>query len=76
MQIINGVVIRKPDAKTVVVEVVRKTPHPLYRKLLKRSKTYLVDTNGMEIATGKTVSFVKIRPLSSRKHFQLVKEAK
>lgn len=76
MQVINGIVIQKPDAKTVVVEVVRKTAHPLYRKLLKRSKTFAVDNNGRDLVIGTPVSFVKTRPISKRKHFQLVKEEK
>ena len=59
----------------VIVEVTRKTPHPLYKKLLKRSKKFKVATNGMSATVGDRVSIKETRPISKDTHFALV-EAK
>lgn len=58
--------------ETAVVEVTRIRPHPLYRKLLKRSKKYKVDTVGKEVALGQTVKIVETKPLSKEKHFKIL----
>lgn len=57
---------------TVMVEVVSRTPHKLYGKLLKRSKKYKVDPNGMEVAVGEQVRIEETRPVSKDKHFKII----
>lgn len=59
----------------VIVEVTRKTPHPLYKKLLKRSKKFKVATNGTAVSVGDTVFIRETRPISKDTHFALA-EAK
>jgi len=68
---LNGVVTSVGMKDTVVVEVFRKIPHPLYRKLLKRSKKYSVDTDGKSVAVGDEVSISEIKPISKSKYFKI-----
>ncbi len=64
---------------SVIVEVVRRTPHKLYGKLLKRSKNYIVDAKEHEVVMGNTVKIVETKPISKNKHFkilEIIKEGK
>ena len=54
---------------SAVVEVTSKTPHPLYKKLLTRSKKYIVDVRGKEVKEGEFVTIVERRKMAGNKHF-------
>ncbi|GEM_PF-106634 len=72
MKILEGIIVSTGMNKTVVVEVTRKTPHPLYKKLIKRSKKYKVDNSGFEdLAVGTVVKIVETRPISKNKYFKV-----
>ena len=62
--------------KTVVVEVVRKTPHPLYRKLIKRSGRYMADTGELTLSVGDKVKIAETRPMSKNKFFKVLEVIK
>lgn len=74
METLEGVVVSVKMLKTAVVKVVRRTSHPLYKKLLKRSKKYKVDTTGLEVTVGDWVRISKTRPISKEKHFKIVEK--
>ncbi|MBI5044932.1 MAG: 30S ribosomal protein S17 [Candidatus Levybacteria bacterium] len=57
---------------TAVVEVFRQVPHPLYKKLLKRSKKYKVETEGKTLSVGDYVQIEETKPMSKDKYFKLV----
>jgi len=59
------------DPKTPIVEVVRRTPHPLYKKLMKRSKRFKVDSSNFELSMGQRVRIEETRPLSKDKYFKI-----
>lgn len=67
----TGKVVSTGMTGVVVVEVTRKTPHPLYKKLMKRSKRFKVAVNGKTVAVGDTVSIKETRPISKDTHFAL-----
>lgn len=67
-----GVVVSTKMTGSATVEVTRKVPHPLYRKLLTRSKKYIVDTKGEAVKTGEYVTISQTRKMSGNKHFRLV----
>ncbi len=74
MRTFDGIVISKGMSKTVVVEVTRKTPHPLYKKLIKRSNKLKADNTGFEqVELGNTVRIVETRPISKQKYFKISK---
>ena len=58
-------------SKTLVVEVVRQSIHPLYKKILRKSKKYHVHNEDPGIKLGDMVTIVKTRPLSKTKHYKV-----
>jgi len=73
MRILEGKIISVKMQNTAVVEITRKTPHPLYKKLIKRRKRYKVDTSNQSLSLGDLVRIVETRPVSKDKHFKVVK---
>src|SRR3954452_15910592 len=58
-------------AKTIVVEVTRRVPHPVYKRIVnKRKKFYAHDEQGTA-KVGDVVRIVECRPLSRLKRWQL-----
>lgn len=63
-----GTVVSSKTAKTVTVEVSRTYKHPLYRKVVRSSKTYKVhDLLGANV--GDKVSIVECAPVSRTKRW-------
>jgi len=75
-KVLTGKVISTKMQDTVVVEVTRRVPHKLYKKLLKKSEHFQVDTKGQEVMVGKTVKIVETRPISKYKHFKVIEIVK
>lgn len=75
MKIFKGKVISLKMQKTAVVEVERKFAHPLYKKIMTRSKKYKVDTGEQVLNVGDLVEIIETRPISKDKYFK-VKEIK
>jgi small subunit ribosomal protein S17 len=57
--------------KTITVEVVQITRHPLYRKTMRSTKKMLVHYEGTELAVGDSVTIIETRPISRRKRFMV-----
>lgn len=66
---LQGVVVRNSMQKTVVVEVKRTTIHPLYKKVIRTTKTYKVHDESNEIPVGAMVKIVESRPISKTKRW-------
>lgn len=58
--------------RTVAVVVTNTVTHPLYKKSFTRSKKYLADDQ-LGVKMGDIVELEKIRPISKRKHWKVVK---
>jgi small subunit ribosomal protein S17 len=65
---LNGEVIGANMQKTVTVKVDRSYRHPLYQKVVRRSKTYLVHDE-LGCNPGDLVRIVESKPVSKRKRF-------
>ena len=66
-----GQVVSTRMSKTIVVEVSRRVPHPLYKRIIgKRKKFYAHDEEG-KAKVGDVVRIVECRPLSKLKRWQL-----
>jgi small subunit ribosomal protein S17 len=66
-----GEVVSTKMAKTIVVEVSRRVPHPLYKRIMtKRKKFYAHDENGTA-HVGDVVRIIEHRPISKLKHWML-----
>ena len=66
-----GQVVSTKMQKTIVVEVSRRVPHPLHKRIIgKRKKFYAHDEEG-SAKTGDVVRIVECRPLSKLKRWKL-----
>src|SRR5438067_2948763 len=66
-----GQVVSTKMQKTIVVEVSRRVPHPLYKRIIgKRKKFYAHDEQGTA-KNGDVVRIVETRPLSKLKRWTL-----
>lgn len=70
-KVLTGKVISIKMQNTVVVEVSRREPHPLYKKLLKKSKHFNVDLAGKTVEVGNEVKIVETKPVSKTKYFAI-----
>ncbi len=68
----TGVVVGDRADKTVTVLVERRFAHPLYGKLVTRSKKYPAHDEANEYRVGDTVSIMETRPLSKSKRWRVV----
>jgi small subunit ribosomal protein S17 len=68
----QGVVTSNAMDKTVVVEIQRRTTHPLYRKTIKRSEKLVAHDETNDVNVGDRVRLAETRPLSKRKRWRVV----
>ena len=73
MKAIIGKVVSIKMAKTIIVEVGRQWTHPLYKKIIKRSKRYKVHNEDKGVKEGMTVQIEQTKPISREKFYKLVK---
>jgi small subunit ribosomal protein S17 len=66
-----GIVVESKMAKTAVVEVSRRVPHPLYRRIVTRKKKFYAHDENGEARPGDRVRIVESRPLSKLKRWRL-----
>ena len=67
-----GVVVSDKMDKTIVVAVKDSVQHPLYKKILKRTKKFKVHDENNECGVGDTIRVMETRPLSHDKRWRLV----
>jgi small subunit ribosomal protein S17 len=67
-----GVVTSTKMQKTVVITVDRQGTHPLYKRVVRRSKGFMAHDEKNECRVGDTVRIEETRPLSSRKRWRVV----
>ena len=58
--------------KTVVVRVERRVKHPLYGKIIRRSKKYHAHDETNEVRAGETVRIEETKPISKLKTWKVV----
>jgi small subunit ribosomal protein S17 len=75
-RVLRGTVVSTKMKDTITVAVERYVQHPKYKKFLRRTKKYLVHDAGNTAKEGQQVDIREIRPLSKRKHFELVTNTK
>lgn len=69
-----GKVVTNKMQNTIVVEVLRFVPHPLYKKLLRKSKRFNVESFGQKFEIGQEVKITETKPVSKNKYFAVVRE--
>ena len=71
-RILTGTIVSDKGDKTVVVKVERRVKHPLYGKIVKRSKKYNAHDEGNEFTQGETVRIEETRPISKLKTWRVI----
>ena len=71
-RILIGTVVSDKTDKTVTVLVERKVKHPLYGKIIRRSKKYHAHDEGNEYKPGDTVRIEETRPISKTKTWRVL----
>lgn len=70
-QVLQGIVVSDKMDKTIVVEIVMRKLHPLYKKYLTRSKKVKAHDETNDAKIGDVVRVVETRPLSKEKRWRL-----
>ena len=66
-----GVVVSDKMDKTIVVAVKDSVQHPLYKKIMKRTKKFKAHDEQNQCGIGDTVRVMETRPLSKDKRWRL-----
>ena len=74
-QVKVGIVESIKMQKTIVVKVESKVKHPLYKKLIKRSKKIKAH-DGVGVSTGDKVKIVETKPISKDVNFKIMEVIK
>ena len=68
----KGTVVSKMGAKSVVVQVTYRERHPVYGKVVVRSKKYHAHDEADTAKVGDAVTIMETRPLSATKRWRMV----
>ena len=71
-RVLTGLIVSDKGEKTVVVDVERKVKHPLYGKIIRRSKKYHAHDEGNEFKAGETVRIEETAPISKLKTWRVI----
>jgi small subunit ribosomal protein S17 len=66
-----GQVVSVKMQKTIVVEVSRRVPHPLYKRIITKRKRFYAHDEQSTAKLGDVVRIVECRPLSKLKRWRL-----
>ena len=71
-RVLTGQIVSDKGDKTVVVNVERKVKHPLYGKIIRRSKKYHAHDEANEYKAGETVRIEETAPISKLKTWKVI----
>ncbi len=71
---LQGVVVSDKADKTITVLVERRVMHPVYKKIIKRSKKYSAHDEANRHKIGDKVRIEECRPISKSKSWRVVTE--
>ncbi len=74
-RILQGVVVSDKQDKTVVVRVERRVKHPVYKKIVRKSKKYAAHDEGNACKEGDVVRIQECRPISKNKTWEVITES-
>ncbi len=66
-----GEVVSTKMHKTIVVQVIRRVPHPLYKRIVTRRKKFYAHDENNTAKVGDIVRIIECRPLSRLKRWEL-----
>ena len=75
-RVLQGVVVSNAGDKTIVVRVERRVRHPLYKKIIRRSKRYHAHDPENVYGVGDVVRIRECRHVSKLKSWEVLAEAR
>ncbi len=73
-RVLSGVVVSDKMDKTVVVRVERRFMHPIYKKIIRRSKKFAAHDEANRCKVGDVVTIRECRPISRSKRWEVIAE--
>lgn len=73
---LEGKIITIKTPKTAIVLVERKFRHPIYQKVIKKSKKFKAHYENIKIEIGDIAVIKETRPMSKDKSFEIIKSSK
>lgn len=71
---LQGTVVSAKSNSTVSVKVERRFRHPLYQKIIKKTKKYAAHDPSNKCKEGDVVRIIECRPISKTKSWMIVAE--
>ncbi len=69
---LNGIVVSNKADKTITVRVERQVQHPLYKKIIRRSKKFSAHDPENRCKTGDLVRIRECKPISKSKTWEVI----
>ena len=73
-RILTGTVVSSNANKTIVVNVIRRVQHKLYKKIISQSKKYHAHDENNSFKVGDIVKIIESKPLSKLKSWTVYNE--
>ena len=74
-RVMRGTVVGDKADKTIIVRVDRRVMHPLYKKVVRRSKRYTAHDDANRFKVGDIVQIRECAPISKRKRWIVLDDA-
>ena len=71
-RVLTGTVVSDKGDKTVIVKVERRVKHPMYGKIIKRSKKYHAHDEANAFHEGETMRIEETKPISKLKTWKVI----
>ena len=75
-RVLSGVVVSSNSNKTIVVNVIRRIKHKLYKKIIRRSKKYHAHDEKNNFKIGDSVTIMETKPISKLKKWIVTSDIK
>ena len=72
-RILTGKIVSSKNKNTVVIQVERKFRHPVFKKVLKRSKKYHAHYEDGDYKIGDQIRIIERKPISKLKRCKVLK---
>ena len=73
-RLLSGRVVSSNSSRTIVVEVIRRVKHKLYKKIIKKAKKYHVHDEDNSYQLGDFVTIQESKPISKMKRWVVINE--
>ena len=73
-RILTGTVVSSSSNKTIIVKVIRRVKHKLYKKIISQSKKYHAHDENNSFKVGDIVKIIESKPISKLKTWMVIND--